>query len=67
VSKKKNTEQKQVKVTLVKSPFGRKKDQMQTVIGLGLGKTNSSRVLEATPSVMGMVYKIKHLVTFEYI
>ncbi len=35
----------------------------ETLIGLGLGKPNSSRVLEDTPSVRGMINKVRHLVT----
>ena len=51
-----------VKVTQEKSPIGRKSYQRQTLIGLGLNKIGRSRELEDTPSVRGMIEKVKHLV-----
>jgi len=52
---------KTVKVTLVKSVAGTKSDHRATVIGLGLGRINSSSVLEDTPSVRGMINKVSYL------
>ena len=49
-------------VTQKKSPIGRKSYQKKTLIGLGLNKIGRSKVLENTPSVRGMVMKVKHLV-----
>ncbi len=54
-----------LKITQIKSCIGRKKDQRQTLIGLGLNKVNRSKSLEDTPSIRGMVNKVKHLVVFE--
>ncbi len=54
-----------IKVTQIGSSIGRPKDQAQTLVGLGLGKLNSSRVLEDTASVQGMVRKVQHLVKVE--
>ena len=54
-----------VKVTQIGSSIGRSSDQGRTLIGLGLGKLNRSRVLESTPSVHGMINKVKHLVKVE--
>ncbi|MDT7952423.1 MAG: 50S ribosomal protein L30 [Acetobacteraceae bacterium] len=54
-----------VKVTQVRSGLGRKKDQIQTLAGLGLGKLRRSRELEDTPSVRGMIDRVKHLVVVE--
>ncbi len=51
-----------VTVQQVRSGLGRKKDQQATLIGLGLGKLNRTRTLEDTPSVRGMIDKVKHLV-----
>ena len=51
-----------VKVTQDKSPIGRKSYQRQTLIGLGLNKIGRSRELEDTPSIRGMINKVKHLV-----
>ena len=49
-------------VKLVKSPIGQRSDHRATVRGLGLRKVNSTRVLEDTPAIRGMVNKIPHLV-----
>ena len=51
-----------VRVTQIKSPIGRKADQRQTLIGLGLNKLHRQRELEDTPAVRGMINKVKHLV-----
>ena len=56
---------KTVKVTQVGSPIGRRSDQEATLKGLGLNKLRRSRVLEDTPSVRGMIFKVKHLVQVE--
>jgi len=54
-----------VRVTQIASAIGRKKDQEATLVGLGLNKMNRSRVLEDTPSVRGMIFKVKHLIRVE--
>jgi large subunit ribosomal protein L30 len=54
-----------VRVTQIGSPIGRRKDQRQTLIGLGLNKMHRTRELEDTPSVRGMINKIPHLVRVE--
>lgn len=54
-----------LKVTQVGSPIGRRKDQRQTLVGLGLNKMHRTRELEDTPSVRGMIEKVKHLVRVE--
>jgi large subunit ribosomal protein L30 len=56
---------KKIKVTQIGSPIGRRHDQRETLVGLGLNKINRSRVLEDTPSVRGMVEKVQHLVKVE--
>lgn len=56
---------KQIKVTQVRSAIGRPGDQAATLAGLGLKKCNSSRVLEDTPAVRGMVNKVHHLIEVE--
>ncbi len=53
------------RVTQVRSAIGRKPGQRETLIGLGLNKLNKSSVLEDTPSIRGMVEKVKHLVRVE--
>jgi large subunit ribosomal protein L30 len=59
---KKETVGKTVTVMQTGSPIGRTIDQEQTLIGLGLNKRHKVRTLEDTPSVRGMIYKIRHLV-----
>ena len=54
-----------VTITQTRSPIGRRKDQRKTLIGLGLNKLNRTRTLEDTPSVRGMINKVKHLVRVE--
>jgi large subunit ribosomal protein L30 len=51
-------------VTLVQtgSPIGRRFDQKATLKGLGLNKLHRRRTLEDTPSVRGMINKVKHLI-----
>ena len=51
-----------IKIVQVHSPIGRKSDQRKTLVGLGLNKINRTSLLEDTPSVRGMVSKVKHLV-----
>ena len=58
-------DKKTMKVTLVKSPAGTKESHRATVRGLGLRRLNSSRVLEDTPAVRGMVNKVYYLVKAE--
>ena len=51
-----------ITVTQKKSPIGRQSYQRKTLIGLGLNKIGRSKQLEDTPSVRGMIVKVKHLV-----
>ena len=61
MTKKKTTDLK-IQVTQIHSGAGRKPDQIATLKGLGLNKIRKVRVLEDTPSIRGMVDKVKHLV-----
>jgi len=56
---------KTVKVTQICSAAGRPQDQHATLRGLGLNKVRSSRVLEDTPAVRGMITKVRHLLQVE--
>ena len=49
-------------VTQKKSPIGRQSDQKKTLIGLGLNKIGRTKELNNTPSIRGMIDKVKHLV-----
>lgn len=51
-----------VTVTQVVSAISCPLDQRRTLLGLGLKKIGSIRILEDTPSVRGMINKVKHLV-----
>jgi large subunit ribosomal protein L30 len=65
-AKKKAAEAKKtITVTQVGSPIGRPKDQGATLVGLGLNKLHRSRTLEDTPSVRGMIDKVRHLLRVE--
>lgn len=54
---------KRIKVTLVRSPIGTPESHRATVRGLGLRKLNTSRVLQDTPEVRGMIRKVIYLLT----
>lgn len=56
---------KKLKVKLVKSVIGSKKDIRATVDALGLRKMNYERLHDDTPQVRGMIFKVKHLVSVE--
>ena len=56
---------KKLKVTQIGSPIGRKYDQRQTLVGLGLNKLHRTRVLDDTPAVRGMITKVQHLLRVE--
>jgi len=56
-----------IRVTQIGSPIGRRSDQRQTLIGLGLNKMHRVRELEDTPAVRGMAEKVSHLVRLEKI
>jgi large subunit ribosomal protein L30 len=47
------------------SALGRKPGQKETLVGLGLNKIRSTRELEDTPSVRGMIRKVAHLIKVE--
>ena len=53
---------KTILVTQKKSPIGRQSYQKKTLIGLGLNKIGRVKELEDTPSIRGMIEKVKHLV-----
>ena len=56
---------KKIKITLVKSPIDRPERQKLTLQALGLNKTNSSKEVEASPQILGMVRKVSHLLKVE--
>lgn len=52
-----------IKIKQTKSRIGAPKDQKRTLDALGLRKMNAVVEHELTPSLQGMVNKVKHLVT----
>ena len=56
---------KQLKVTLVKSRFGRLKNHKACIAGLGLRKIRQSVTVEDTPENRGMINKVSYLVQVE--
>ncbi len=52
-------------VTQTGSPIRRNEKQQATLCGLGLNKIGRTRELEDTPSVRGMIAKVKHMVKVE--
>ena len=56
-----------IKVTLVKSTIGQVESVKGTIAALGLKKIRSSKELDDTPVIQGMITKVKHLVKVENI
>ncbi len=56
---------KELKVTLVKSRFGRLKSHKACVAGLGLKKIRQTVTVLDTPENRGMINKVSYLVSVE--
>jgi large subunit ribosomal protein L30 len=56
-----------VRVTLIKSPVSRPEKQRRTVKALGLRRVNHTREMVATPTVVGQIAAIPHLVAVEVV
>lgn len=56
-----------IKITQVKSVIDRSKKQKDTLLALGIKKVNGTSEHNATPQILGMVEKVKHLVKVEHI
>ncbi|POQ98774.1 50S ribosomal protein L30 [Alkalispirochaeta sphaeroplastigenens] len=54
-----------VRITLVRSPIGRKPAQRRTVEALGLRKIRQSVEKELNPPLQGMINRVSHLVEVE--
>jgi large subunit ribosomal protein L30 len=54
-----------VSITWVKSSIGYSQDQKRTVRALGLRHLNQKVVKENSPTIRGMIAKVKHLVKVE--
>ena len=56
---------KKIKITQLKSAIGRPIGQKLTIKALGIKKLSHSAVHKATPQILGMVNKVRHLVVVE--
>ena len=56
-----------IRITQVKSKNGKPERQKRTIEALGIHKLNHSVEHEATPQILGMVVKVRHLVKVENI
>ncbi|MCJ7735045.1 MAG: 50S ribosomal protein L30 [Anaerolineales bacterium] len=56
---------KMLKLTLVRSPYGRTQPQRRTLEALGLRKINQSVERPDHPSILGMIERVKHLIVVE--
>ncbi len=54
-----------LRITWVKSGIGYADDQRKTLKALGFRRLNQSVVHDDSPSVRGMIIKVRHLVTVE--
>ena len=54
-----------IKITQVRSRIGSTKRQKLTLDALGLRKMNRTVEVESTPQILGMITKVRHLVTIE--
>ncbi|WP_118193202.1 50S ribosomal protein L30 [Albibacterium indicum] len=54
-----------IKITQIKSVIDRSERQKRTMQALGLKRINQSVEVEATPSIVGMIRKVNHLVALE--
>lgn len=54
-----------IKVTKVRSAINRTQTQKRTLAALGLNKIGQTVEHDASPSILGMVNKVSHLVSVE--
>ena len=54
-----------IKITQIRSKIGSPERQKRTLIALGLRKMHNPVEVDATPQVLGMVRKVRHLVSVE--
>jgi len=54
-----------LKITQIRSRINRPRDQKRTLDALGLRKIQSTVAHEDSPEILGMINKVKHLVSVE--
>lgn len=52
-------------ITLTHSPIGRPENQRRTVVALGLRKLQQTVMCHDTPTIRGMINRVRHLVSVE--
>jgi large subunit ribosomal protein L30 len=57
--------EKQLKVTLVKSKHGRLRTHKACIVGLGIRRMNQTVILQDTPEVRGMVNRVSYMLKVE--
>jgi large subunit ribosomal protein L30 len=60
-----DTQNRRIRVTLVRSLVGTKREHRASVRGLGLRRLNHTVELPDTPAIRGMVRKVSYLVRCE--
>ena len=58
---------KEIKITQIRSIINRSEKQKRTIKALGLHRINHSVIQTSSPQILGMVNKVKHLVSVEEI
>jgi len=56
-----------IRITQIRSKNGKPERQKRTLLALGIRKMHHSAEHEATPAILGMVEKVRHLVKVEEI
>lgn len=59
------TKSKKIKVTLIKSKYGRAPNHIECVHGLGLRRMHQSVIVNDTPAIRGMINKVSYLLKSE--
>ncbi len=55
----------QIKITQIRSMIDCPEKQKRTIVALGLGRPNYSRVHNDTPELQGMLRVVRHLIKVE--
>ena len=55
----------QLKITLIKSKYGRRKGHLECLKGLGLSKINQTVTREDTPCIRGLINQVCYLLKVE--
>jgi len=56
---------KTLKIKQIKSGIDRPLRQKRTLIALGIKKMHKERIVEGSPQMLGMIEKVKHLLSIE--